>query len=62
MNKWLRFAEEHNLTPEKFHTELIEMAQASLAMELNKTKSEELKIVAAQFDGVYELTFKRIVK
>jgi len=62
MNIWQQFAELNNMTPEQFHKELMEAAQASLAIELSKSKSEELTIVSAQYDGAYGLTFKRIVK
>ena len=62
MNKWQRFAHNNNMTPEAFTSEIIECAQAVLAMELVKGGKESLSIINGQNDGVYELTFKRIIK
>lgn len=62
MNKWQEFAKLHNMSHEDFAKELIECAQAVLAIDLVKVKSDKLEIIAAQNDGIYKLTFERIVK
>ena len=61
-NKWRDFAELHDMTSEQFSKELTECAQAVLAIELSKSKDDELNIIADQYDGVYQLTFKRVIK
>ena len=61
-NIWKDFAELNGMTSEKFENEIITAAQAVLAMKLNKAKEDELQIIAAQNDGVYQLNFKRIIK
>lgn len=62
MNIWQEFAIKNGMSPDEFEKEIITTAQAVLAMLLNKSEEDALKIVATQHDGVYELTFKRIVK
>ena len=62
MNKWQEFAQLHNMTPEQFSKELLECAQAVLAMDLNRNDIDEINIIAGQNDGVYQLNFKRIIK
>ena len=62
MNKWKNFADLNNMTPEQFSDEIIECSQAILAMHLIKEGGDKVTITNAQNDGVYELTFKRIVK
>lgn len=62
MNKWREFAELHNMTTDDFENEVLDAAQAVLAMHLVKTNGDELTITNAQDDGVYQLNFKRIIK
>ena len=62
MNIWQEFAMLNGMTPKQFEDEIITTAQAVLAMKLNEAGEEELKIIAGQNDGVYQLNFKRIIK
>jgi hypothetical protein len=62
MNIWQEFAMLNEMTPKQFEDEIIFTAQAVMAMKLNETGEDELKIVAGQHDGVYQLNFKRIDK
>ena len=62
MNIWQEFAMLNGMTPKQFEDEIITTAQAVLAMKLNEADEEELKIIAGQSDGVYQLNFKRIIK
>lgn len=62
MNIWQEFAALNGMTPKQFEDEIIIAAQAVLAMKLNEANEDELKIIAAQHDGVYQLNFKRIIK
>lgn len=62
MNIWQDFAELNGMTPQQFENEIITVAQAVLAMRLNEAGEDELKIIAEQNDGVYQLNFKRIIK
>ena len=62
MNKWREFAELNNMTTEDFENEVIDAAQAVLAMHLDKSGGDEVTITNSQHDGVYQLVFKRIVK
>ena len=61
-SKWREFAVLNGLTSDQFENEIIDAAQAVLAMKLNKDSVEELTIINGQNDGVYKLTFERIVK
>ena len=62
MNIWREFAALNGMTQKQFEDEIISTAQAVLAMKLNEAGENELKIIAGQYDGVYQLNFKRIVK
>ncbi len=62
LNKWQEFAQLHNMTPEQFSKELLECAQAVLAIDLVSSEGDEVEIISGQNDGVYLLTFKRIAK
>jgi hypothetical protein len=62
MNIWQQFAELNGMTPKQFEDEIITAAQACLAMKLKEAGEDELQIIAGQFDGVYQLNFKRIIK
>ena len=62
MNKWQEFAELHGMTNEQFSKEIVECAQAVLAIELKREGNDEVNLIAGQNDGVYQLNFKRIVK
>ena len=62
MNKWQQFAQLHNMTPEQFSKEIIECAQAVLAIDLSNSGDDQVNIIAGQHDGVYQLNFKRIIK
>ena len=62
MNIWQEFATLNGMTTKQFEDEIITTAQAVLAMKLNEADEEELKIIAGQSDGVYQLNFKRIIK
>lgn len=61
-NKWRDFANLHNMTPKEFESEVITTAQAVMAISLEREGSSEMSVIAGQHDGVYELTFKRIIK
>lgn len=61
-NIWRDFAELNGMSPKEFENKIITVAQAVLAMKLNKDNKDALKITAVQNDGVYELAFKRIIK
>tara|TARA_R110001632_G_scaffold83617_9_gene184995 strand:+ start:2975 stop:3160 length:186 start_codon:yes stop_codon:yes gene_type:complete len=60
MNKWQRFAHNNNMNPKQFTSEIIECAQAVLAMELVKKSANNMVITSAQDDGEYKLTFTKI--
>ena len=62
MNKWQEFAELHGMTNQEFCQEVIECAQAVLAIDLVSESNEKLERISSQHDGVYRLTFERIVK
>jgi flavorubredoxin len=62
MNIWQEFAALNRMTQKQFEDEIISTAQAVLAMKLNEDGEDELKIIAGQHDGVYQLNFKRIIK
>ncbi len=62
MNKWKEFAELHSMTTDDFENEIIDSAQAVLAMHLAKTGGDTVTITNRQDDGLYQLTFKRIAK
>ena len=62
MNIWKDFADLNGMTPKQFEDEIITTAQAVLAMKLNEAGEDELRIIAGQNDGVYQLNFKRISK
>ena len=61
MDKWRKFAVLNNLTVEQFENELIDAAQAVLAMKLARDKEKSLSIINGQHDGVYELKFTKII-
>ena len=61
-NIWRDFAELNGMSPKEFENKIITVAQAVLAMKLNKDNKDALKITAVQNDCVYELAFKRIIK
>lgn len=61
-NKWQEFAKLHGMTPEQFSNEIIECAQAVLAIDLVSEESEKVERISSQHDGVYRLTFERIDK
>ena len=61
-NIWRDFAELNGMSPKEFEDEIVTVAQVVLAMKLNKANEDGLKIVSPQNDGVYELSFKRIIK
>jgi hypothetical protein len=61
-NIWKHFADLNGMTQEEFSAEIITVAQACLAMKLNEADEEAIKITSGQYDGVYELTFRRIIK
>jgi len=61
-NKWRDFANLHGMSPEQFKDEILEVAQVLLAMYLVKEGGDEVTITNGQHDGVYQLSFKRIVK
>lgn len=60
MDKWRSFALLNNLTTEQFENEIIDAAQAVLAMKLVRINRDYLSIKNTQNDGVYKLTFERI--
>ena len=60
MNKWREFAILNNMTTDDFENEVIDTAQALLAMKLNRIGKEDLTLINSQNDGVYQLSFKRI--
>ena len=62
MNKWREFAQLHNMTTDDFENEIIDAAQAVLAMKLARVIKDKISITNAQNDGVYQLTFERIFK
>ena len=62
MDKWQEFAQLNNMSPEEFTDEIIECAQAVLAMKLTRKGKDSITITNGQHDGVYQLNFKRIIK
>ena len=61
-NIWRDFDELNGMSPKEFENKIITVANAVLAIKLNKDNKDALKITAVQNDGVYELAFKRIIK
>lgn len=61
-NIWKQFADLNGMTQEDFEAEIITTAQAFLANKLDEAGEQALKITSGQHGGVYELTFRRIIK
>ena len=59
-NKWRDFANLHNMSEDDFTDEIIEVAQAVLAMELKKNHCAFVTVSSKQQGKKYKLTFEEI--
>ena len=59
-NKWRDFANLHNMSEDDFTDEIIEVAQAVLAMELKKNHCTFVAVSSKQQGKKYKLTFEEI--